>query len=667
MISVSNASPTPLDGRSFYDAPPLDGEYAEPPSDGTADPSPSRDALARFGAENGLHAQVQQFAHASPDGPTGGNGTQTAAGASAQAGAGASADATPPAQRAQAQAAMDEGVKLLQAHKYNAAIERFQEGFRLYTSPAFILNEAAALRDSGRYAEAVITYERYLGDPDAPRAGEARQALEQTRAHLGGREYTAADVAQAKQLTEAGAQAFREGRIEDAYQAWGDAYEHNPIPMRLFDQAICMQRLDANYSAARLFHAYAAADPKPGDAAEVNTRGDHLQAQAEHSEITAGGHAGGMEWMARGNQLLSAHRYDEAVDAFQQGFRTYPDRAFIMNEASALLDGGRYAEADLAYGRYLSDPQAPRADEARTAQLRAREHMGGREATATGLAESQRLRSEGETLYKAGKFADALQAFDRAYALNPLADLRYNQAACMDKMGAREVAASRYEAYLKEAPQAQDAGKVRARITKLHADALAASQQAFDRGSQLYSAGDFKGAAAAYAEAYAQKPFPQFLYNVGASLQMAGDVAGAVRNYQLYLNMAPDALDAGKVRKAIDTLQQRGGNGLLKPVDEVAEAKRTAAEHAFDRGKLAWDQGRWTDAAHAFGEAYALKPLPQILYNQAASVDKAGDTMGAVRVYQQYLNQAPDASDANRVRDRIHMLLDRTGDGLMKP
>ena len=42
------------------------------------------------------------------------------------------------------------------------------------------------------------------------------------------------------------------------------------------------------------------------------------------------------------------------------------------------------------------------------AQLRAREHMDGREATVTGVAESQRLMGEGEALYKAGKYADAL-------------------------------------------------------------------------------------------------------------------------------------------------------------------------------------------------------------------------------------------------------------------
>src|SRR5688572_29027036 len=53
--------------------------------------------------------------------------------------------------------------------------------------------------------------------------------------------------------------------------------------------------------------------------------------------------------MGRGIQLLNEHRYNEALATFQEGFRTYPDRAFILNEASTLLDAGRHSEAVLAY------------------------------------------------------------------------------------------------------------------------------------------------------------------------------------------------------------------------------------------------------------------------------------------------------------------------------
>lgn len=645
MISVTPSTTAPIGGRGDFDGPNAPRGNEAPAQAGA--PAADGDALAKFGAENGLHADVRQLAHPSS------HAVDDTARADAQ--------------KAQAQQLMDEGNKLLQAKKYDAAIARFQEGFALYPSEKFMLNIAAALRDSGRFAEAALAYERYLIDPQAPRADEARQMLADVRARLGGREITAADIAEAKRLVGEGAKAFTEGRIEDAFKAWQAAYELNPIPTQLFDQAVCMQRLGANYSAARLFHAYAAADPKPKDADAVKARGDMLLERARKEPITATGMAGGMEWMARGNEALRAHRYDEAIAAYDEGFRTYPSEKFILNKASALLDSGRYAEADLAYGRYLSDPNAERAAEARAAQLRAREHMGGREATITGVVESQRLIGEGGALLKAGKFADALQAFERAYSLNPLAQLRHSQAQCLERMGRYELAASRYEQYLQEAPQAPDADKVRKHAAGLHAAARDSSFDAFTRGQKAYQAGDFKGAAAAFAEAYSHLPLPDLLFNQGQALDKAGDVWGAVKAYQLYLNMAPDTPDAGKVRARIEALHQANGSALEKPVDSVAEAKLKLAQQAFDNGQKAYQQGRWTDAAHHFAEAYAQRPFPQFLYNVGASLHKAGDTMGAVKAYQQYLNAFPDAPDADKVRKTIQFLLERAGAALMKP
>ena len=107
--------------------------------------------------------------------------------------------------------------------------------------------------------------------------------------------------------------------------------------------------------------------------------------------------------MGRGIQLLKEHRYNEALATFQEGFRAYPDPAFILNEASTLSDAGRHSEAVLAYERYLSDPDAPRADEARAAMERAKAAMGGREATITGVVESRNQFEKGAAAFQAGR------------------------------------------------------------------------------------------------------------------------------------------------------------------------------------------------------------------------------------------------------------------------
>jgi len=601
-----------------------------------------------------LHAQVQTAAYGAPGGAGGATG------------AGSQAPVDP---RKAAQAHMDHGNAALKARDYKQAIESFREAYRLFPSPKILMNLGSALRDAGQFAEAVVVYEQYLADPshDPKREGEVRTAMEDARSHLGGQTYSADDIAKSKELMARGEQAVRAGRYDEALDAFRSAHAHNPLPEFLNNQAFCLQKLNAPLSAALLYRQFAEATPNKGDASQALASAARLSAQGANAPITATGLAGGMEWMQRGNQLLQAHKYDQALAAFQEGFRTYPDNKFILNEAAALVGAGRFAEADLAYQRYLSDPAAPRADEAREAQQRLRtEHLGGREATITGVAESKRLMEEFGTLYKAGKYGEAFDALERAHTLNPLPILRHDQAVCLAMMGKPELAAQFYERYLQEAPHAPNADIIQRKISNLHGEALKLAQQAFDRGDVAFKEGRTREAAGAFLEAYSHKPLPQFLYNAAASYHKGGDNARAIEYYQRYLNAAPDAPDAAKVRTAIDKLHQANGTALINP-NAIDPVDLRAAQRAFDRGQQAWNEGRFVDASKAFAEAYQHVPSPQFLYNVGASLDKAGDTQGAVRAYQQYLNADPQANDAERVKTRIHQLLDRVGAGLMKP
>ena len=610
-------------------------------------------ALANLPPSHDLHSQVQGAAYSAPHGaggPTGG------------------AQGSPVDPRKAAQALMNQGNKALAAHDYKGAIAAYREAYDRFPSPRILMNLGSALRDAGQFAEAVVVYEKYLGDPshDPSRDGEVRTAMESARAQLGGKTYTADDIAQSKELMARGLEAVKAGRYDDALQAFRDAHQHNPLPEFLHNQAHCLEKLGAPLSAARMYREFAEATPNKGEASQARASAALLSAHGSSAPITATGLAGGMEWMQRGNQLLHAHKYDEAVAAFQEGFRTYPDSKFILNEAAALNDGGRYAEADLAYQRYLSDPNAPRADEAREAQQRVRtDHLGGREATITGVVESERLMKEAGTLYKDGKYSEAFDALERAHALNPLAKQVQSQAVCLVQMGKPELAAQFYERYLMETPGAPDADIVKRKIANLHGEAMQLASNAFERGQAAFNAGNFRESASAFLEAYSHKPMPQFLFNAAAAYHKGGDNAKAIEYYQRYLNADPKAPDADRVHKAIDKLHEKSGTQLIKP--EVSPDERKAAQKAFDQGQLAYSEGRWTDASKAFAEAYKHMPEPNFKYNVAASLDRAGDTRGAVRAYQEYLNAAPNAPDADKVRARIEKLLDRVGEGLMKP
>src|SRR5438067_456827 len=93
-------------------------------------------------------------------------------------------------------------------------------------------------------------------------------------------------------------------------------------------------------------------------------------------------------------------------------------------------------------------------------------------------------------------------------------------------------------------------------------EALRKAQASFDQAQTDYLQGKYDEAATGFQEAFAERPFPQFLYNVAASYHMKGkktsDVPSygkAVQFYKDYLSKEPDAADKPKVEKAIGVLE----------------------------------------------------------------------------------------------------------------
>ena len=203
------------------------------------------------------------------------------------------------------------------ARRYNEAVKAYDEGFKMYPSEKFILNKAAALRDGGRHSEAVKEYERYLSDPNAPRADEARAAMESSKAEVA--------KGESRNEYDKGALAYKAGRYQEALDAFEKAYELNPLPEFKYNMGASLEKLGRPYAAAERYGEYAKEKPNAADAQKVNSHAEKLRTEADKAPITANGRAGGQEWMLRGNRLLSAHSYNEAVSAFDEGFRTYPD------------------------------------------------------------------------------------------------------------------------------------------------------------------------------------------------------------------------------------------------------------------------------------------------------------------------------------------------------
>ena len=89
-------------------------------------------------------------------------------------------------------------------------------------------------------------------------------------------------------------------------------------------------------------------------------------------------------------------------------------------------------------------------------------------------------------------------------------------------------------------------------------DALRKAQASFDQAQSDYLQGKYDEAAQGFQEAYGARPFPQFLYNVGASFHMKGKKASdvvaygkAVEFYKRYLKEEPQASPASDAYRGL--------------------------------------------------------------------------------------------------------------------
>jgi tetratricopeptide (TPR) repeat protein len=73
------------------------------------------------------------------------------------------------------------------------------------------------------------------------------------------------------------------------------------------------------------------------------------------------------------------------------------------------------------------------------------------------------------TLYRDGRFAQAVELLNEAHRLNPAPVLLYNRALAYEGLGDLEHAAEDYSAYLQEEPSIKDRGAIEQRVATLHA------------------------------------------------------------------------------------------------------------------------------------------------------------------------------------------------------
>ncbi|MDD5309504.1 MAG: PEGA domain-containing protein [Deltaproteobacteria bacterium] len=99
-----------------------------------------------------------------------------------------------------------------------------------------------------------------------------------------------------------------------------------------------------------------------------------------------------------------------------------------------------------------------------------------------------------------------------------------------------------------------------------------------------------------------------------------------------------------------------GAPGLAQPRDNPLERAR----HHMELGQDAFTQGRFTEAADEFVNAFTASPFAAFLYNAALAHEKGGDKAKAVEFYRRYLEADPKAPDLAEVEVKIRALLAET-------
>jgi tetratricopeptide (TPR) repeat protein len=84
----------------------------------------------------------------------------------------------------------------------------------------------------------------------------------------------------------------------------------------------------------------------------------------------------------------------------------------------------------------------------------------------------------------------------------------------------------------------------------------------------------------------------------------------------------------------------------------------------YEAGKAEFDAGNFEAAIAAFTEVYNLTGEPDLLFNLAACAERLGDAERAIAYYRVYIEEVPDAPDAETVRQRIKTL---ETEGIPKP
>lgn len=248
---------------------------------------------------------------------------------------------------------------------------------------------------------------------------------------------------------------------------------------------------------------------------------------------------------------------------------------------------------------------------------------------------------KGKKLYAAGRYALAFDEFSKAYELDPDPAYLFNMAQALRLVGGRrDEAIKLFERFLGTGPDKGDADRAKDEIAKLRgpgpsgddAKDIAAVEELFRAGAELYAASEWGRAYDEFTKAWEINHDPALLWNRAVALRaMGGQRARAIALYEQVLTVEVPEDKKAAARRELQELRGPGPSGDQKK-DESAEAEQ------FKDARAAYEAEDYAPAYDGFTRGWEITHSAEMLWNRAQALRLLGGRREeAIKLYQQVL------------------------------
>ncbi len=267
---------------------------------------------------------------------------------------------------------------------------------------------------------------------------------------------------------------------------------------------------------------------------------------------------------------------------------------------------------------------------------------------------AKKVFDRGAAAYDQGDYAHAYDFFERAHELAPRPGILFSEGQALRRLGGRRgEAIACYEAYLATGDPARRA-EAEGFVAELRGPAptgaeavdTAAAKAEFDKGAELYDAGDFAHAYDEFTKSWELSHRAGLLFSRAQALRrLGGRDPEAISLYEQYLATG-DPKQAEDAAREVADLRGPARTG-------IEDIDTAAARAAFDKGAVLYEAGDFAHAYDEFTRAGQLSDRPGILFSRAQALRRLGGRRDeAIDLYRAYL---ASGDDKRRTDAEIHL------------